>query len=108
MWAHYRALTIMAHNLILIHTDRILMIVAPFEREDSGLSNGAKIIKIRYVLRKLGPKVIGALLGARLKPAPCATWNVNCCARWRPAGLSSSPGSAVAWQPEWCAFHPSW
>ena len=46
-----------------LNTCRILMIFAPLERGDSGLSNGAKFIRIRHVLRKLGPIIVGAFLG---------------------------------------------
>ena len=56
-----KALTIMTLNFLNMY--RISKIIAPFERGDSGVCNGAKIVKIRYVLRKLGPKVIGAFLG---------------------------------------------
>ena len=46
-----------------LNTYRILMIFAPLESPESPLSNGAKIIKIRHVLRKLGPQIVGAFLG---------------------------------------------
>ena len=42
---------------------RILTMQAPLESGDSGLSNGARIIKIRSVLRKLRAIMIGAFNG---------------------------------------------
>ena len=46
-----------------LNTYRILMICASLESPQAPLSNGAKIIKIRHVLRKLGPIIVGAFLG---------------------------------------------
>ena len=51
-----KAPTIFAHNLSRSH--RILTIFIPFERGDSGLSNGINIVKIRYNLLKLWPKLV--------------------------------------------------
>ena len=43
--------SIVAHNFLNMY--KVLLLFAPFERGNPGLSSGAKVVEIRSILRKL-------------------------------------------------------
>ena len=55
-----------------LNTDRILTSLQPFESPESPLSNGSKLVKIRYILRMLGPKGGRALRPSKGYPTTLA------------------------------------